>query len=176
MPKWQNLRGKKPTNTPKWPSTRVEVEGRIMQVWKFLIQGYQRAEIIELIKEEHSVSTQQIDKYIKTATERIREKNNENLDEERALAKARILDIYQWARKENKWWDALKAIKMDIEMKWLDVPPKNSLIWGRTVAEIIEEWAQQYRELLLKRKEKLKSAELEHPEIHLPKDWRWNSL
>ena len=38
------------------------------------------------------------------------------------------MDIYQWARREKKWGDDSRALKLKIDLKWLDAP-KIIKIW-----------------------------------------------
>lgn len=121
MPKWQNFIGKKPINNPKWPSTQAQVDLRITEVWNLLIQWYSRFEIVSTVKEKYSISPQQVDKYIKTAKERIREKNDENLDDDIALTDIMISDVYRSAKEEKKWNSVLRALKLRMELKWLQV-------------------------------------------------------
>lgn len=135
MTKGQNFKWKKPTNTPKWPSTQAQVDLRIAEVWKLLMQGYQRFEIVSIIQEKYSISSQQIDRYIKKVTERIREYNSENLDDDIALTESMISDIYRCAREEKKRGSALRALKLKMELKWLQVPRRMDTPWWLCIRE-----------------------------------------
>lgn len=135
MAKGQNFKWKKPTNTPKWPSTQAQVDLRIAEVWKLLMQGYQRFEIVSIIQEKYSISSQQIDRYIKKVTERIREYNSENLDDDVALTESMISDIYRCAREEKKRGSALRALKLKMELKWLQTPKRIDTPWWLCIRE-----------------------------------------
>lgn len=135
MAKWDNFRGKKPINIPKWPSTQAQVDLRIVEVWKLLMQGYQRFEVISIIQEKYSISSQQIDRYIKKVTERIREKNSEDLDDDVALTESMIADIYRCAREEKKRGSALRALKLKMELRWLQAPKRMDTPWWLCIRE-----------------------------------------
>ncbi|MDD3263185.1 MAG: hypothetical protein PHR61_05100 [Candidatus Absconditabacteria bacterium] len=135
MTKGQNFKGKKPTNTPKGPSTQAQVDLRIAEVGKLLMQGYQRFEIVSIIQEKYSISSQQIDRYIKKVTERIREYNSENLDDDIALTESMISDIYRCAREEKKRGSALRALKLKMELKGLQVPRRMDTPGGLCIRE-----------------------------------------
>ena len=127
MPKWQNFRGKKPTNNPKWPSTQAQVDLRVTEVWKLLVDWYPRFEIVWIIKNKYSISSQQIDKYIKTAKERIREKSKETLEDDIALTDMMISEVYRSAKEEKKRNSMLRALKLKMELKWLNLPKRNNI-------------------------------------------------
>lgn len=124
MPSWDNFRWKKPTNTPWHRTTEWQILERVSQIAKMLIQWYARYEIIPIFKDRFSLSTCQIDDYIAKAKKRIKEKNDETLQDEIELTNAQITDMYQWARKQKKWSDCWRAIKLRMELKWLEAPKK----------------------------------------------------
>ena len=117
MPKWDWLRGKKPTNTPKPPSSKAEVSKRVTQVAKLLIQWYQRIDIIPIMVKEYNISIATVDDYLKKATELIRVKNEADLEDIITIQEARILDIYQVTRREKKYDISLRAIKQHMELR-----------------------------------------------------------
>lgn len=135
MPKWDNLRWKKPTNTPKGPSTQVEVEKRVLQVSKLLIQWYARYEIVSLVSREYNVSSTTVDEYIKKATDRIRVKNNESLEDKIDITEAQIMDWYQVSMREKKRADAARFLKLKMELRGLEAPKKIQMSWGMTIKE-----------------------------------------
>ena len=124
MPKGDNFKWKSLTHKRWKPSPRWLVTERIAQVGKLIIQWYQRYEIVAIWEKKRSISATQVDRYIKRANERIRAKNEITLEDELKLIEAQIMDIYQWARREKKWWDASRALKLKIDLKWLDAPKK----------------------------------------------------
>jgi hypothetical protein len=69
-----------------------------------------------MMNEKYSISPQQVDRYIKTAKERIREKNNENLDYEFSLVNAQIDDFYKCSRKEGDWRAVARSLKLKIDL------------------------------------------------------------
>lgn len=128
MPKWDNFRGKKPPKKRQWiPSTQAEVNKRVTQVAKLLIQWYQRYEIVGIVSAEYDIHPSTVDDYIKKAKARIKTKNEEIIDEELALIEKQIMDVYQWARRERKRWDATRALKLKMELKGLEAPKKHTL-------------------------------------------------
>jgi len=124
MPRWDNFRWKKPTNTPKRPSTHWVVIERVTQVGRLIIQWYQRYEIVAIWQEKWDLSASQIDDYIKRARERIKAKNDKTIGEEIEETAAQIMDVYQWARRDKKWGDASRALKLKMELRGLEAPKK----------------------------------------------------
>ena len=124
MPKWDNFKWQKPTNTPWHRTTEWEILERVSQVARLIIQWYQRFEIIPIFQTKYWLSVTQIDDYIAKSKKRIKAKNDEMLENELWIVEARITDMYQWARKWKKWSDVWKAIKLHMELKWLEAPKK----------------------------------------------------
>lgn len=131
MPKWDNFKWKKPINTPWHRSTEAEVIERITQITKLLIQSYPRYEIIAIFQTKYWLSESQIDDYIARAKKRIKEKKDEEIWEMIDVVNARIDDMHQWARKEKKRADVGRAIKLKMELYWLEAPKKIQ-IWQIT--------------------------------------------
>lgn len=124
MPKWAHLIWKKPTNVPKPPSNQAEVEKRLLHVEKLLIQSYSRGEIVLIIQKAYWISVSQVDRYIKQANVLIRAKNAETLEWEFNLMERQIMGVYQGAIRDKKYGDAARALKLKMELRWLEQPKK----------------------------------------------------
>ena len=124
MPKWEHLIWKKLDHKRKGPSTDIEVMNRVALVSQMVIQWYSRAIIVANLMYKYNISESAVDEYLKKAKEIIRTKNEETLEDELELVQARITDTYQGARKEKKWDSCTRAIKLHMELKWLEAPKK----------------------------------------------------
>lgn len=124
MPKWDNFKWQKPTSVAKWATPHAIVNSRIADVWKLLIQWYMRYQIVAIWADKRDLSASQIDDYIARAKTRIKAKNDLDLWDEISITEAQIMDIYQWARRDKKWGDARSALKLKMDLKWLEAPKK----------------------------------------------------
>lgn len=129
MPKWEKRIGQPSiVINPKWPTPEIEMIQRIALVSNLIVQWYTRATILANIMEQFDVSEKTVDRYIKSAKVYITDKNNETLENEMEIVQARITDVYQWARKQKKRADCSRAIKLHMELKWLEAPKKYKII------------------------------------------------
>jgi len=124
MPKWEHFKGTKLDHPRKWPSSDWEVMQRVALVSQMIIQWYSRTTILANIMDKYDLSESAVNEYMRKAKEHIRAKNDETLEDELEIVQARITDMYQWARKEKKYSDVWKAIKLHMELKWLEAPKK----------------------------------------------------
>jgi hypothetical protein len=97
-------------------SNETEVSKRIAKVSELLIDGNQRAEIIEFSRETWRVGDKQADKYIAAAKQQIRNREEKDRTDNIQMAVARRDSLYRDARNKG---DIRAALEVDKDLRKL---------------------------------------------------------
>ena len=87
-------------------ATNVEIDGRINTVYKLLLEGNSRTQILQYGSETWEISERQVEEYIKRA------RDHQRLDAELE----RLKDIQRKATNGRQYSTALKAIEMQARL------------------------------------------------------------
>ena len=88
-------------------STNAEIEKRIVEVYSFLCKGYTYSDIVRYCKETLNVTSERtVWKYITSATDRIKQNANTDMDALRAEANTRYMRWLRKCEEEGKYKDA----------------------------------------------------------------------
>lgn len=119
-----------------------------VQTSKLLIHNYWLKEVRMILFEKYWLSTIQINKYIKDAYQEIKDANQLELKEEIAIALAQIMEVFNQAMRMKRLWDALKALRLKMDLLWLDAPKKIALSGLISKIDAIEEWDEEARAII----------------------------
>lgn len=86
-------------------STNAEIEKRLLEVYTMLCKAYTYTEIVRYCTDKYSITSREVDKYIKKATSRLIDENKKNAEQLRAEANNRYLSWIRNCEKEGKYRD-----------------------------------------------------------------------
>lgn len=105
--------------------TKAEKEKRVTEVVNLLLKGVKRSDILQYaIKSRWDVSDAMVDKYIRQATEAIKESAEIDRDYEIALAKERYEYLYMQNIVKKDYRSAAQVVKMKAELQGIEAPKK----------------------------------------------------
>ena len=100
----------------KAKSTNVEIDGRINQIYKLLLEGNSRTQILQYGAETWNLGTRQVEEYIKRA--RVHQKLDAELERPEWLHESlcALKDIQRKATNGKQYSTALKAIELQARL------------------------------------------------------------
>jgi hypothetical protein len=100
----------------KAKSTNVEIDGRINSVYKLLLEGNSRTQILQYGAETWNLGTRQVEEYIKRA--RVHQKLDAELERPEWLHESlcALKDIQRKATNGKQYSTALKAIELQARL------------------------------------------------------------
>lgn len=92
-------------------SDSAEVEARVQEVYKQLVEGWSRAEILQNASQNWGVSDRQAATYHARAMRRLQSQLQGQRDQLLAVAIAQRNDLYRKCYEDKRWWHCLEIAK-----------------------------------------------------------------
>ena len=109
-------------------STAAELNIRVTQVYKWLTEGYRVTDILQNARKKWSLkSDEQIQNYIKKATDIIKAENFKEVEQLRIEHSARYDELYHALRAKGKLVDAGKILAWKSKINGLEAVPQNNV-------------------------------------------------
>jgi hypothetical protein len=109
-------------------SSNAEFNLRITQVYKWLTEGYRVSDILQNARKKWGLkSDEQVQTYIKKATDIIRAENFKEVEQLRIEHSARYDELYHALRAKGKLVDAGKILAWKSKINGLEAVPQNNV-------------------------------------------------
>ena len=120
-------------------STDAEVEERVTEVQKLLLNGYTRPYIAEMALRKWDLALRMTDEYIKRATENIKAINQTVREDNLALVTTNLWDLFRNCKDRGEYGEARKAIMDIAKLRGLDIQVVEHFVNERPLESLSDE-------------------------------------
>jgi len=119
--------------------TDAEVEVRVTEIQKLLLNGFTRPYIVEMANRKWGIALRTTDEYIKRATENIKAINQTAREDNLALVTTNLWDLFRSCKEMGELGEARKAIMDIAKLRGLDVQLVEHFVNERPLESVSDE-------------------------------------